>query len=484
MNKLFNLILVIFFLFFFSCNNDDGNSASSRSVNDFVWKGLNSWYYWKPQVSDLQDNRFNSNRDYESFINGKTPENLFFSLLYNYPNDDQFSWIVDDVNALLERFSGIETTNGMDFYLFRHSGSNQALAGIVNYVVPGSSAALQGIKRGDVFFAVNGSPLNTNNYLQLYDHQVSITFANDAAMNSNELIFSGAYEKHLIAQQLEINPVHYATVFDGNQRRAGYLVYNGFKANYNDELNAVFGEFRNAGITDLILDLRYNRGGSLPSALALAQMITGRFTGSPFVRLDFNDSHNSLDKQFNFESQMTIYNFVNGQNVPAGTQSINSLNLNNVYILTTANTASASELIISGLDAYIDVVVIGSETRGKFVGSRTLVDHPASDFMDISQRSRLHNYAMQPIVFAYFNAQNEIFLSGIQADYNISFSQYVGTLGNFGDPNSDAALANALSVIGGFSSRTNLPVYEHIQQYVSTKELQEIGKELYLEPGS
>src|SRR5690606_13507862 len=144
-----------------------------------------------------------------------------------------------------------------------------------------------------------------------------------------------------------------------NGKNIGYLVYNGFQSNYNDELNAAFGQMKADNVTDLILDLRYNGGGSVETATALGQMVTGQFTGSPYVNLDFNDKHNQYDETDNLSTTVNTYSYSSGGVQNTGAMPVNSLNLNRVYVLTSSGSASASELTIQGLKAYINVTTIG-----------------------------------------------------------------------------------------------------------------------------
>ena len=121
MNKIkaISILLVTFFLAI-SCNrNDDGGDntqTGAKQINNFVWKGLNSWYYWQKDVANLSDNFGNSNQ-YVNYVNSKNPDDLFYGLLYDYPNTDRFSWIVDDVEALQQQFSGISKDSGMNLSL-------------------------------------------------------------------------------------------------------------------------------------------------------------------------------------------------------------------------------------------------------------------------------------------------------------------------------------------------------------------------------
>ena len=476
-----------------SCRHDNDNDNDTEtpvkvdnSINDFVWKGMNSWYYWQKNVPNLSDTAFPSEKNYQSFLQGKEADALFYSLLYQYETTDRFSWIVDNVDELLGQFSGISKSSGMDFSLGYKKSGSQDLVGIVNYVIPSSPADKAGVKRGDVIVQINGATLNVNNYRGLIADSFSVGMAENVSVNSSGVETSGISKTATITSVvLEENPVAFYKTFDEGSKKIGYLVYNGFQSNYNDELNAAFGKMKQDGVTDLILDLRYNGGGSVETAVALGQMITGQFTGSPYVFLDFNSKHEKYNDVYDLSKNVTKYDFVNGQTSEVGQEAVNSLNLNKVYVLTSGSTASASELTISGLQAYINVVLIGDETYGKFVGSITLFDSPKNDFLSYENRNKSHNYAMQPITFAYYNANRTPHpVEGIIPDYKVSFFDYLGKMGDFGNT-SDTALAKALQLITGQAraTRSSEQLYPTIPQpfFGSSKTFKKFGTELYQE---
>lgn len=326
-------LIALLALMLISCRNDD--NENSASVNEFVWKGMNSWYYWQQNVPNLSDQLLSGNQ-FSSVIEGKSPDNLFYSLLYNYnttPRVDRFSWIVDDVDALIASFNGVSKSNGMDFSLFYKDSGQINIVGIVNYVVPNSPADVAGIERGDVITKVNNADLNTSNYTQLVNDQISITIADSATQTSSGIVTTGGQNYSLTSVVLEENPVAFYQKFQQNGKNIGYLVYNGFKSNYNDELNAAFGTMKADGINELILDLRYNGGGSVQTAVALGQMVTGQFTGQPYVKMEFNQKKSQYNSTDNLESTVKTYSFSNGQTTPTGEQNVNSLNLSKIYVL-------------------------------------------------------------------------------------------------------------------------------------------------------
>ncbi|MGI9527731.1 MAG: S41 family peptidase [Weeksellaceae bacterium] len=496
MIKLNWIYLLIFSLGIYSCSSDDviddkdpvnppspPSMSQKAEINDFIYKGMNFWYYWKDEVPVLADNRFSSNNDYSIFLNENEPENLFYTLLYDYQKVDRFSWIVDDVDELLKSFSGVSKSSGMDLSLAYLDQNQGTVLALVNYVAHDSPADKQGVERGDLIIAVNGSQLTDKNYTALFSDSFNATLGKRPSIQNGGITIEGQAEVRINAVELEENPVHYKQVYNVGDKKVGYLVYNGYKAVYNDELNAAFGEFKNAGVTDLILDLRYNGGGSLSSAVGLSQMITGQFTNSPFVSLEFNKNLSSENVMYKLENEISIYDFVNGQTKLVGTEPINSLYLNKVYVLTSGATASASELTVVGLSDYINVTLIGSTTYGKFVGSTTLYDSPEEDYLSYEKRNKSHNYAMQPIIFSYFNSSHQTYTQGLEPDFMFGLDSYIG-MRDFGEVE-DAAFSKALNLITGQSFRKSQSErLSNEPRFIGTsKTLQKFGTELYIDPG-
>ena len=133
----------------------------------------------------------------------------------------------------------------------------------------------------------------------------------------------------LVKTTLDENPIFINKVITSGSHKIGYLMYNGFYANYDAQLNAAFGELKSQGITDLVLDLRYNGGGSIQTATRLASMITGQFTNKIFAKEKWNAKINAAFEIDNPE-------FLNNRFVDKiDGAAINSLKLSKIYILTT-----------------------------------------------------------------------------------------------------------------------------------------------------
>ena len=445
MKKVF-LAFLFLGLFFSSCSNDDG-IALNNEVNDFVWKGLNDFYLWKDDVANLADTKDDSQNDYFSFLNNAgEPEDLFESLLYQPNTIDKYSWIEDDYIELEQRFSGVSKSNGVDFQLVRLSGSDD-LFGYVKLILPNSDAVGKNIKRGDMFLEVDGQQLTINNYRQLLFGE-NDTYTLGLAKIENNIIDTTGETVSLTKEVYTENPVYITKTFNKNGKNIGYLMYNRFTANFDEQLNNAFGELKAAGINELILDLRYNRGGSGDSATYMASMITGQFNNQLFAKERWNAKwQNILETQ---APHFLVNNFTNeiikkdDQGNVIFQAAINSLNLTKLYVIVTNDSASASELVINGLLPYLSsVTLIGEKTEGKYIGSISLYDSD-NFFRTGNNLNPNHRYVMQPITLEVQNKLGENDKDGFDPDIVLPEDiTNMGVLGEESDPLFDRALNEA-----------------------------------------
>lgn len=464
-SKLYSLISVLVLIFSFqSCQDNDDVYASS--VQNFIWKGLNFYYLWQADVPNLADDRFANQTELNYFLYGyPVPEKLFNDLRVD-KTIDRFSWIVDDYLVLEGELQGNTNNNGVDFGLSRKSSGSNEVIGWVRYIIPNSNASSKDIKRGDIFYGVNGIQLTIDNYKSLLfgsNNEYTLNLANydGGAFTSN------GKSVDLTKTSLTENPILINKVIVSGSHKIGYLMYNGFYSNYDTELNEAFGFLQSQGITDLVLDLRYNGGGSVQSATRLASMITGSFTGQVFAKQQWNAR---------IQARISNTNSTNFFTNEVEFAPINSLNMNKVYILTTKSTASASELVINGLSTYIDVIQIGDVTTGKNVGSITLYDSPT---FTKNNRNLNHRYAMQPIVLKIVNSKG---FGDYQSGLNPTYKQveYINSLGTLGDT-SETLLSIAIAKITGIG-RLKQPSSENNFDYLDDSKSNTIlQNQMYLE---
>ena len=248
-------------------------------------------------------------------------------------------------------------------------------------------------------------------------------------------------------------------------------MYNGFYPGYESHLNAAFGQLAAQGVTDLVLDLRYNSGGSIATATRLASMITGQFNGQLFAKEQWNGKLQAYYEDINPAALRD-----NFTNTIGNSSSINSLNLNRIYVLTSKSTASASELVINGLAPYIDVIQIGDFTTGKNVGSITLYDSP--DF-GREGRSAAHRYAMQPIVLKIVNKDGfGDYLGGLAPTYELP--ENLSNLGVLGNP-SEPLLSTAIGLITADGRKVMPKPERRFKHFKDTKSINGLQDQMYVD---
>ena len=423
----------------FKDNDDTIQTATVEDIQSFIYRGLNFFYLYKDDTPELADNAFTSNEEKSTFLNSfNDPESLFE---YLRSSQDRFSLLVDNYIALENALNGVSLSNGMEFGLVLYPDGSGNVFGYVRYILPNTSAQTAGLKRGDIFNSIDGQQLTENNFSDLLapdEYTIGLATYNGTTISAiNESV-------SLLKTQYAENPIQISNTLTVNGVKIGYLLYNGFTSEYDSQLNAVFSQFQSEGITELVIDLRYNGGGSVRTATYLASMITGQFANQLFYTEQWN-----TDRQAAYaENGVFPSSFANGG------EAINSLNLNKVHILTTGRTASASELVINGLNPYITVRQVGGTTTGKFQASFLLYDAPAPSFSRSGANSG-HTYAMLPLVFKTANAVGATdFVNGLDPD--IELTEDYSNLGVLGDVN-EPLLAAAINDILPTPSPLGLP---------------------------
>ncbi|SHK29911.1 S41 family peptidase [Maribacter aquivivus] len=458
----------------FSCSKDDDLSlpntvdpdgSADVEVQDFMWKSMNFWYFWQANIDDLADDRFESTEEgkaeYTAFLDSEENPAAFFENKLQYI-EDRFSFYNEDYRELTNSLAGISKSNGLEFGLVRFQDSED-IFGFVRYIVPNSNASTVEIQRGDLFTGVDGQTLTTSNYIDLLFGE-NDTYTLNMANFDNGNITPNDVEVSLTKQEgLAENPVFLAKSFTIAGENIGYIMYNQFTNEYDDDLYSAVEDLKSAGITNLVMDLRYNPGGSVNTTRLLASMIYGTNTSDLFLRKRYNDK---LQEQFN-DSQLEI-NFadkVNGKN-------INTLGLTKLYVLTSSSSASASELLINSLEPYMDVIQIGDVTRGKNEFSTTLVDDRDNSYLYTPSRVNNINpdnqWAIQPLIGRNENADGFFdFTSGLQPDYELK--EDYSNLGILGEEN-EPLLAKAIELITGATGKRDFTVHYPINIISSSKE--------------
>ncbi|HOO68545.1 MAG: S41 family peptidase [Bacteroidales bacterium] len=421
MKRLFILFSLVFLLT--SCEwfrQPEEAPPVTQKVNTYMLELMKEVYLWETHILDTFDIRY----EFDEFE--------FFEKLC-YRTEDRWSFLTDDVQSLLEGGEGVETTFGysLAFGTFSNTGNYFA---VIQYVYPQTPATEAGLKRGSIIIEMNGNAITRDNYTDLYySSSLSLTLGElqDGVIHQTGTV-------NLTARKQNLNPVIASTVIDNGSQKTGYICYTDFFGNSETLFYPVFQEFKAAGITDLVLDLRYNLGGYLSVAAALVGVVCPSefLTGNTvLISKTWNDLYQDYWADNNRDDMLHEY-FPKFSDVPV------NLNLSRIYILTGYNTASASELTICGLDPYMEVIKIGDVTRGKYTAA--MIFNPEED-------PEIENWGTQAIVYKYANAEGVTdFKNGFSPDYPVE-DVLMGEVYSLGDPRENL-FKTALSLIG-----TNAP---------------------------
>ena len=382
-----------------SCKDDNAEFPSRKvsNINEFIYDNMNFAYFWSDEMPNI---------DYRKELDS---EAYFYKLLQE--PDDKWSFITDDINELIAYFNGIQKTFGFSiqpYYL--KPGSNQVVI-FVEYVYRDSPAEAAGLKRGDVFYKIDGIVINDKNYQTLLSKEYMVLTL--GLVDSNQDINGLSPAISLSSVVMNIHPIVALKTLEIAEKKVGYLAYTAFRSNYDTALVNNFQRFKAENITDLVLDLRYNGGGDVSSAQLLAGLIAPTSAkGSILIREKWNPKMTNYIKEV-YGDHDTIFNR-RIQNEEF------NLNLSRLFVLTTSGTASASEMIIYGLSPYMEIIQIGEKTHGKYYGSIT-IDDP----------DEKHTWAIQPIVMRSENADNSInYTDGLPPTFSMIDNNYNADLGD------------------------------------------------------
>jgi C-terminal processing protease CtpA/Prc len=437
---------------------EDPASVADYPVQDFMWQTMNLYYFYQESVANLADNKFPSLEDqsYADFLASKENPFDFYDVLLS--SEDRFSFLSDDYKELTSSFQGVSKSDGVDFGLLTYGSTGRDVLGYVRYIEAGSDADGKEIKRGDIFIGVNGTNLNLDNYVELLFGDLDTYTLNFAAIIDNTVTPTGRELTLTKQENFAGNPIQVNTVIEVDDKKIGYLMYNQFSGTSGEALNDAFGELKNAGITDMVLDLRYNPGGFGYITQILGSLIYGPNTEEVFFKRRFNSK---LEEAFGVD-EGTKFVATTGTSGGNNDTPLNSLNLNKIHVIATGSSASASELLMNGLAPYVEVVHVGSRTVGKNQGSLTFVDDPENGNVYDSEREGQINpdnqWAIQPIISQTENSEGfGEYQNGLIPD--IEIIEDITDLGTLGFPN-ERLLGRAIQDIRGITGKTDFtPVY-------------------------
>ena len=408
-----------------SCGEDRWAGYAEQTKTDrWIDDTMRVWYYWREDIPNTNDLNYFTD-----------PISFFRSLLSSKDGKGGVHYsTIDTLQPVTRSIPYTDHSYGFQFTTNRVENNDTALYAHILYVAQGSPAADIGLQRGDWILQMDGQPITQDNYTRLYGSTaMELTVGYYDATSDTILSYNGRRQM-AAARAIDDNPVHYRNVYERGSKRIGYLVYNHFSSGstetgsnagteYDEDLRQAFQYFSSNQVNEFVLDLRYNNGGQLSCAVLLCAMLApSSALGQTLGYLEYNTRANPRQAAFSLTPDL----IGNGAN----------LDLSTLYVLTSEQTASASEMLINCLRPYMNVVLIGATTEGKNVGSTTFTNE------DLRVR-------MQPIVCKIYNALSESdYEDGFAADYPLNENSDMARFLPFGNED-ELFLHTALGLIDG-----------------------------------
>lgn len=338
-----------------SCFQDRQIEYQPRiDANKWIVEEMRNIYYWYQDIPD------------DSKLNFFAEPDVFFGTILS-SNDSKsgnnYSWIEPSTGYTPEDTP--TESYGFDYKLYVKQSANRSFARIL-YVIPGSPADNAGIKRGDWLATFGDYRITANN-----EEMLQTGGASYFTLAKYEVTGMGEDEKPIydwVVDSLNVIPIEAArkvsqnpvlvnkTLSLSNGQKAAYLMYNYFISGntaesdeYIKELGNIINSYK-GNINDFILDLRYNKGGSLETSRLFTSMLApATALGDIFYTAKYNDKNQDKNKSTYLESSGT------------------NLNLKKIYVIIGNKTAGAGEALINALLPYMgeaNVILIGSTTAG------------------------------------------------------------------------------------------------------------------------
>jgi len=382
MKKIFYLTAILSAGLIASCKKDNHNN--NNTTTSYINLDKDSVYYYEkedylwfdaiPAYNTFNPRSYSGSTDYAALGNELTAIsqlkiNTATGKPYEYykqdPGEAKYSFIDDGTTTA--SLGGSNADFGFE-PIYNYSPTDLR----VKYVYPGSPADQAGVKRGYEIMSINGSTALDGSSNSDINYIVNAIYYSNSITMELKRYDNTTFTATFNTANYTVNPVLTYKVFnEGNGRIAGYIAFNSFTAldNAKPQLNTAFNAFITAGVTDVIVDLRYNGGGAGETAEYLDDLIVPASKNNTLMYTTYFNSNlqNGKSPLINKKFGFTTSDFAPSNN-QAGFIKALSLNPNRVFFIVTGSTASSSELTVNNLRPEMDVELVGDTTYGKPVG--------------------------------------------------------------------------------------------------------------------
>lgn len=329
--------------------------TATTYINYFAYNNFLSYYLWVDEMEqEMSDWRMS-----------EEPVEQVRSMRYVDATGrlvDRWTALYEDFDELYESVTGRGVSYGFEVKFKRVDPISSRIKAVITYTYADSPARKAGLKRGQNIMLLNGRAMNTQDYQQVYKKEV-----NDSEQLT--LTLADGSEITLTPANMYEDPVLCSDIFYcAGGKKVGYIHYTSFNLESCGKLIEVCRDFKQQGVQDLILDMRYNGGGYAFTEDVLASMLAPEqdvLEGNLLSREVFNDmvSRRLGEQETHFQTAFSLV--TEDRMYEYNTEGAN-LDISHLYAIVDSGSASATESLLCELYPYLDITLIGGKTHGKF----------------------------------------------------------------------------------------------------------------------
>lgn len=338
------LLVLLVAVFVGACTSDDGggnvpiSSCSNDGQKQFIVDAMREWYFWNHLLpADVDISQFASPDDILDYLTTFSPD--------------------DGTGQPIDRFSHINSAQADQAFFgegrFEGFGFSSRFVAAddlrLTRVFLDSPAYRAGLRRGQRILELDGRTIAEIEAAEGVGAVFALPTLEFTMRETDNSEFTVSIAKDIVT----IDPVPQNRIIDaGGGRNVGYIELASFISTANIQMDSAFAQFNAAGVNEVIIDLRYNGGGLFSTAVLLGDFFGGDVAENLiFSKTVFNELRATANNTTTFFARL-----------------LNSVSLSRLVVIATGNTASASELVINGMDPHVEVTIVGANTFGKPVG--------------------------------------------------------------------------------------------------------------------
>lgn len=321
------------------------SQCSVASQKTFVQAVAQDWYYWYNELANISPDNYASAQSYlDALMAPITTDGT--------GRDPGFSYLTTAAEDEARFSSGAYYGFG-----FRYALVNETPDFYFSDVFEGGPAYIAGLRRSQKLIAIDlgdGFESWESIYARNAD-SLEVFGPTDAPVSRVFRVDDGGVVRDIAVTKAELSTPPIAgeplLIDREGQTPVGYINFRSFISSADQPWRDAATFFGEAGVTDLVVDLRYNGGGLLSVARTVLNLLGGDVANAaPSYIVNFNDKRQAYNQTATFQPEPQTF-------TPQ-----------RIAFITRRGTASASEMLINSLDPHIEVVMVGEDTFGKAVG--------------------------------------------------------------------------------------------------------------------